>query len=991
LFSEALAEMRTLYTSEVVETVRAQGIPVSHDYKKIKGAIPLPATLSMRLGNRLAEKGSGGETRLYSDYPFPGGTGKGPQDDFEREALQHLRADPKQPYWSFTTYNGRYALRYATADVMRPTADVMRPRCVNCHNSHPDSPRRDWKVGDVRGALEVITPMEAAVTTSRAGLRGAFGLLGGISLVGLLGLVLVINKLRSTNVELEDRVAARTLELTRANTELEEEAQVRRRTEEELVIAKEAAEGANRAKSQFLANMSHELRTPMNAIIGYSEMLQEEAVDGGQEDLIPDLARIHSAGKHLLGLINDILDLSKIEAGKMELFLETIEIKTMIEEVVSTIRPLIEQNANTLTVKCEASIGSMHADLTKIRQALFNLLSNASKFTDRGSVELTVERISEGGRQWITFAVKDSGIGLDGEQLLKLFQPFSQAEQSTTRKYGGTGLGLTITRRFCQMMGGEVTVSSALGQGSTFTIKVPAEVARAPLLEEPGLTETPPPTLRPHSALVIDDDEMVRSMMSRMLTADGFGVMLAETGEEGLRIAREHRPDVIVLDVVLPGMDGWAVLKHLKADPDLAETPVVIVSMLDDNQIGMALGAAEYITKPLDRDQLRAVIARHRRPGLQDVLLVEDNPPTRELIRRTLEKEGWTVTEAANGRLGLERLREKTPDVIVLDLMMPEMDGFEFLMELRRNEAWRNIPVVVATAKDLTDEDRARLNGSVQKILQKGAFAREELLTDVLRLVKERVHALPVKHPRATVLSIDDEAASLDLIRRCLGREGYHVVSCSDPEECLRLARTMNPDVITLDVMMPGRDGWTVLITLKGDAATADIPVVMLTIVDDRNKGMALGASDYLTKPFDRDRLVAAVERLVREDRRHVLVVDDDPAARDLVRRLLERDHWTVQEASNGREALERIGVGKPGVILLDLMMPEMDGFEFLTNLHEVDPSRSIPVIVVTAKDLDEADRARLDGAVRQVLQKGSFSQDELMRTVVRLVSRSVG
>ena len=527
-------------------------------------------------------------------------------------------------------------------------------------------------------------------------------------------------KLEEYSQTLEQKVERRTVELARATSLAQE--------------ARAVAEEASEAKSVFLASMSHELRTPLNAIIGYSEMLQEEAEDLGQAALVPDLEKIHDAGRHLLGLINQVLDLSKIEAGKMDLFLETFDIAPMIQDVLGTIQPLVEKNANTLHLDHADNLGAMRADLTKVRQALFNLLSNACKFTERGTITLGVVREMGDGGAWINFRVTDTGIGMTPEQVGKLFQTFAQADASTTRKYGGTGLGLSISRQFCQMMGGEISVESAVGQGSTFTIRLPAEAVdwrAAPRLEGAVPVPEGAPTV-----LVIDDDPTVHDLLQRFLSREGFRMVAALGGEEGLRLGKELRPTVITLDVLMAGLDGWAVLAALKADPATADIPVIMLTIMDEKQMGYALGAVDYLTKPVEWERLAAVLQKYRCADPPcPVLVVEDHAETREMLRRFLERDGWAVTEAANGREALVRVAANQPELIVLDLMMPEMDGFAFIEALRENAAWRSIPIVVVTAKDLTPEERRRLNGTVEQILQKGAYSREELLREIRDLV----------------------------------------------------------------------------------------------------------------------------------------------------------------------------------------------------------------------------------------------------------------
>ena len=413
--------------------------------------------------------------------------------------------------------------------------------------------------------------------------------------------------LQSTNGELKTRTQ-----------ELEEEVFQRKQAQEELSKAKHAAEEANRAKSTFLANMSHELRTPLNAIIGYSEMLEEETRDTGKIENVQDLKKIQAAGKHLLALINDVLDLSKIEAGKMGLHLETFDVPQVIEEMVTTLQPAAAKNSNSVNVRVAENVGTMKADITKVRQILFNLLSNACKFTDHGTISVDVDQIKAEDKECIQFRVSDTGIGISAQQRQNLFQEFAQADSSIARKYGGTGLGLAITYRFVQLMKGQINVESEPGKGAVFTVQLPTQIAMETTesASSQGTSNAPAKfsETKPNldTILVIDDDPSVRDLMSRFLTKLDLRVVVAANGEEGFRLAKEIRPLLITLDVVMPECDGWTVLNRLKSDKELAKIPVIMVTIVDNEARGMDLGASNYLIKPVQRDRLAVLVEKHR-------------------------------------------------------------------------------------------------------------------------------------------------------------------------------------------------------------------------------------------------------------------------------------------------------------------------------------------------------------------------------------------
>jgi signal transduction histidine kinase/CheY-like chemotaxis protein len=641
-------------------------------------------------------------------------------------------------------------------------------------------------------------------------------------------------------------------------------AQIQKR-DTELQEARLAAERANRAKSNFLSFMSHELRTPLTAIIGFSELLMHEVEAEGQRigpllpkaplthadpkpgergmvdwpsppskpspssgelsvrevegaeghkysDWVDDLRRVHDSGKYLLELINDILDISKIEAGKMEVHLETFDVPALVRDLKEVLRPLLERKKNQLVVECSEDAGTMQADRIKVRQCLLNLLSNASKFTDQGIITFSVSRVArkcigplppeaslcqtdpkgaEGGKvdwpsppspgelavsgveggaghtvDWLIFRIQDTGIGMTPEQIGKLFRAFTQADDSTSRRHGGTGLGLALTKKFCQIMGGDVRVESEIGKGSTFTIDLPAVTAKptSSMVVWPSPPKSPPLPDRPAAGegglggegdklvppaaasrtrssgqciLIIDDDPAVHQLLADVLRPEGYTLKFATNGPDGLRLAKELRPAVITLDVLMPDMDGWVVLALMKADPDLATIPVIMLTVRADQDFGFAMGVADYLQKPIDRRRLVAVLKRyHPFQPPNRVLVVEDDDAMREMICRMLNDKDWTVAAAENGLAALESIARCPPALIILDLKMPVMDGFQMIAELHKHEDWRKIPVVVVSAAELTAEDRQRLQGHVKKILQKGDFGREDLMREVQQTVK---------------------------------------------------------------------------------------------------------------------------------------------------------------------------------------------------------------------------------------------------------------
>jgi signal transduction histidine kinase/AmiR/NasT family two-component response regulator len=515
-----------------------------------------------------------------------------------------------------------------------------------------------WQALEAEGAAIQLRHQDVTSISNLADVLLVVGSLLALALAGATVLAQKANRsveeVALVNETLRDEVNIRkeaeaALEAHGARLEYE----VAERTRE-LSDAREAAETANTAKSAFLANMSHELRTPLNAVIGYSEMMAEDLEADGKPEYVDDLMKIRASGQHLLALINDILDLSKIEAGRAELHLEEFDVEGMLKEVAATVSPLAAANANQLVPDYGPGLGVMRADLTKVRQTLFNLLSNAMKFTHEGTVTLAARRVKADGNEMLQFSVTDTGIGIAAEKVSRVFDEFTQADKSTTRNYGGTGLGLTITRHFCRLMQGDVTLTSVLGEGSTFTAVLPAEVKIADDKQsvaamvsggtDSGLLDT---STSGKTVLIVDDDPVARDLLRRTLEGGGYSVVAADNGTAGIEKAREINPVVIILDVIMPGMDGWETLRKLKSDDELRHIPIVMSTIIGDEAMAYTLGAAHFLPKPVDRARLLELVKLDSEagdPGL--ALVIEDDDVSREASRRTLESAGWEVMEA---------------------------------------------------------------------------------------------------------------------------------------------------------------------------------------------------------------------------------------------------------------------------------------------------------------------------------------------------------
>ncbi|PTL80035.1 response regulator [Vitiosangium sp. GDMCC 1.1324] len=636
-----------------------------------------------------------------------------------------------------------------------------------------------------------------------------------------------------------------------------------KRNEEER--AREA-EAAARLKSEFLANFSHEIRTPLNGIIGYCDLLMREEGSRLTAHGRRDLNVVKKNAQTLLALINDILDLSKIEAGRVEVVVERVDVQELAEECTATVKEYLKGKDVELRTDIDPRVAYVRTDALKLRQILLNLLSNAAKFTESGEVALTAR--AEGKEA--VFIVEDTGIGIPQDQLSFIFEKFRQVDGSTTRKVGGTGLGLAIVRELSKVLGGGVEVQSTLGRGTTFTVRL-VGILEGETLGESRELDRPvapqdvgtvlAPMVQGGTVLVVDDDPLVQHLVSGQLGPAGFTVVTATDGLEALKKARELRPHAIVLDIYLPRLDGWSVLSALKSEPDLARIPVIIISVEEQRARGFSLGACDYLVKPIEPEHLVEVVRRSigTVTGAGEVLVVDDDASTRELVSRSLRRAGFSTSEAHSGEDALLKARVSPPTLVVLDLMMPNLDGFEVLRRLRAEKL--NVPVVVLTGKTLSAEEQAVLRDGFAGFVQKGGHALEEVIGQAKGLLLKQSAQRAGRLPR--ILYVEDNPQNRDIVRRYLGGL-FEVLEAEDGELGVERASRDAPDLILMDLSLPRLDGWEATRRLRQVPAAANIPVIAVTAHAGReyqDKATAAGCNAYLTKPLDRDQLLETIRK----------------------------------------------------------------------------------------------------------------------------------
>lgn len=621
-------------------------------------------------------------------------------------------------------------------------------------------------------------------------------------------------------------------------------------------------EASARLKSEFLANFSHEIRTPLNGILGYCDLVLREE---GQR-LTPhgrrDLNVIKANAKTLLALINDILDLSKIEAGRVEIVHETVDVEQMLTECTATVREFLRGKDVELKTVVEAEARSAFTDSLKLKQVLLNLCSNAAKFTDSGEIVVT----ASADAKTLLIKVEDTGSGIPADQLPHIFDKFRQVDGSPSRRVGGTGLGLAIVREVTQVLGGVVSVTSTFGRGTTFFVKLPNALGHG-VQERQHLVvqrEDSTPPASGVTVLIVDDDPMVHQLLRGHLLDGSFEVISASDGMEGLALAKQHRPSMILLDLHMPKLDGWGVLARLKGDPATANIPVVILSVEEQRARGFSFGACDYLVKPVEPDMLVAVVKKSIRPEAGDVLVVDDDPAMRELVSRSLRRVGFTTVEAANGEEALLRARVVSPAMVVLDLLMPGIDGFEVLRTLRAEG--NDVPILVLTGKSLSRDEQRTLEDGVSHVLAKGGVALDELVRQATKLVASK-RSIEKLLPR--ILYVEDNPQNRDIVRRYLSAD-FELMEAEDGEAGVERATREVPDLILMDLSLPRIDGWEATRRIKASPSVAHVPIVAVTAhagQEERQKARDAGCVEYVTKPVERDHLMSVIRRLLPQGR----------------------------------------------------------------------------------------------------------------------------
>ena len=798
-YLEALSAFRTLYTNEVVKTAIKQNITISHDYKNIKNAIPLPATLSMALGKEIGKFQSGAQTFLYSRYPFPWREQENKtifNQDFSQQAWDSLTKNPEQAFFRFEEVNGQMAIRYAIAD-------VMREGCIDCHNNHAQTPKNDWQLGDVRGVMEVILPIDKAQLTAQSSLQATFIVL--FAMIVLITLVLFI---------FVSRIKKDAKKLANSNVEMMKKQEQVNFANEEMGLAIEQLElkaseliSSNQVKADFMATMSHEIRTPLNGVIGMLSLLKQSEMTHEQNHHA-HLATV-SAGS-LLNIINDILDFSKIEADK--LVIESVEIR--LAELVTNLSATMAHIAHEKGLELIVDVSQLKHMVTKgdphrIRQILTNLISNAIKFTAEGEVVIStkIETIDDKNLQF-SCSVSDTGIGIAQHKLDSMFERFTQEDSSTTRQYGGTGLGLAIVKKLCQLMNGDITVTSTQGQGSTFSFTL--------LLESCDnlKAELPQVDLSAYRILIVDDNKTNREVLSGQLKLWGANVSQADNAKaafssltENFAKARDKNFDIAILDMQMPEMNGAQLGQIIRADKQFAHLKLIMLTSLarpGDAQyfanlgfnfslpkpvitadLAHALIQAANSTEPANQLRLSPANTKNKKitikplPKSTRVLLVDDNSINQVVAKNLLTNLGAQVEIANNGKEALVCLEKDYFDVVLMDCQMPIMDGYTATRAIRKSQRdYNDIYIIAMTANAMSGDREKCINAGMNDYLTKPVdiIALENSLLNALNMPLEELESITSTRTEQIITNEDNEIHTADESNshQIWGKDGFY-------------------------------------------------------------------------------------------------------------------------------------------------------------------------------------------------------------------------
>jgi CheY-like chemotaxis protein/signal transduction histidine kinase len=708
-------------------------------------------------------------------------------------------------------------------------------------------------------------------------------------------------ELRVSNEELEEqtrlqresqaRLESQHTELEQTNAQLEVQSQQLEIKNDELEKIKQALEEktgelqqSNRYKSEFLANMSHELRTPLNSSLILAKLLAENKEGNLTQKQVEFSRQILSSGGDLLLLINDILDLSKVESGKLEIISEEVSLENMLDSLQATFDPVAKQkNLRFDIVTAKDLPARILSDQKRVEQILKNLLSNAFKFTSQGGVELRVLKTPKGE---ISFSVKDSGIGIKKSQQKVIFEAFRQADGTTNRKYGGTGLGLSISKDLARLLQGELSLDSEEGRGSTFTLTLPLR-QKAPVQPEEKKAPVKRSSIPDDRAavdssdrliLVVEDDARFAGILRDLVKERGFKFLAADTAEEGVALATEHLPDAILLDLGLPDHSGLMVLDQLKQNLKTRHIPIHVISARDGSERALKMGAVGFLTKPVEREQISEVLRRLEeriKKDFSNVLVIEDDEVQRKAIVELIAEEGVQITDVNTGKEALALLKKKSFDCVVMDLNLPDLSGFDLIDRLAEEEDCSYPPIIVYTGRDLNKEEELRLKRHSQSVIIKGARSPERLLNEVTLFLHQVESRLSPKRRKILeelqnrerifeekrILIVDDDVRNIFALTSALENKGAEVFMARNGREALdHLEKQKNMDLVLMDIMMPVMDGYEATKEIRARAEFKNLPIIALTakaMADDRRKCLEAGASDYLTKPVDLDKLLS--------------------------------------------------------------------------------------------------------------------------------------